>query len=131
MVTTSFAKPERCECSKKGTMTYNFPHSTTNVHVSSCHVIYLAFVNSWDTLNITVLLHLCRSPSSVRRAVIQILVHSAIMPYRWAKFFFLGLFRHTMHHAMCKPTRPPGGIVKPLKFLPTNDSRRGSYTSIM
>ena len=38
-----------CEWPKKGTMHCNLPHSTTT-NVSSCHVIYLAFIGRWDTL---------------------------------------------------------------------------------
>ena len=35
-----------------------------------------------------------------------------------------------MHHIMCKWTRPPSSIVKPLKFPQTSDSRSGSYSPI-
>ena len=33
--------------SKKATMNYNLPHSTTHVHVVSCNIMYLAFVGIW------------------------------------------------------------------------------------
>ena len=76
-----------------GTMNDNLPHITTHVHVSSCHCHLLAFIDSWDTLNITA----CPPPF----LPISIIWHTCcdanpcplcarIMPYRWAKFFFLG-----------------------------------------
>ena len=60
-------------------MNYNLLHNTTNVHESSCHVIYFAFIDSWDT-SITTL----SSSNSADLYIIchsccdTILVHSAI-----------------------------------------------------
>ena len=55
-------------------------HSTTNVHVSYCHVIYLAFIGHWDTL-ITSLSSLSLLKFSISRVIMLgplILVQSAI-----------------------------------------------------
>ena len=69
--------------------------------------------------DIAILLHLCRYPASLVHAMIRKL---SSLQYRWAKSF-LAFFQHTKHHVMCKGTRPHSGIVKPLKFPPTSDSR--------
>ena len=86
-----------------------------------------SFVGRWNTL-ITSLSSSMSADlqrlSYVGPTMILIIVHSAIAVGQGLLiFYFLAPVRHTMHHVMCKPTKPPGGIVKPSKFPSKNDSR--------
>ena len=109
LVCTTPAVP--CMSKKKNELYLKTPQ---NVQVVSCHVIYIACIDRLHTL-ITSL------SSSISAGV-------------WARFIsdFVALFRHraTMHHGICKRTRPTGCVTKPLKFHPTSDSRNGSYSPI-
>ena len=80
-VTRSFARPQLFSVyPKNAAMNYNLPHSTTNVHVVLCHVIYLAFIGRRviSTTSLTILLYVCRTSASLTRAMVLIIVHSVI-----------------------------------------------------
>ena len=70
-----------------------------------------------DTLigDITILLHLCPSVGQVH-----------------LRCHLLRYIPTTIDKVMCLQTRPPGGrpIAKPLKFPPTSEPRRGSYSPV-
>ena len=109
----------------------NLPHSTTNVHVSYCHAIYLAFIGRWDTL--------ITSLSSLSLLNFRI----SHTPYDTNHCPVCNIVRSSSSHLSSLSSDIPCitpcaskigfllvCIVKPLKFLPTNDSRSVAYTQI-
>ena len=105
----------------------DLPHSTTNVHVSYCHVINLAFIGRWDTL--------ITSLSSLSLLNIRI-SHTSYDTKHCPVCNIVG--SSSSHLSSLSSGIPcaskPGFllvcIVKPLKFLPTNHSRSVAYTQI-
>ena len=94
-------------CVQKATMINDLPHSSTHVQVVSCHLMY--------------------SPYSLYQPIgyfnLMTSLSSSISGGLWAKFI---LYFVALHHVMCMRTKYIGGIVKPLMFPPTSDSRSGS-----
>ena len=109
----------------------NLPHSTTNVHVSYCHVIYLDFIGRWDTL-ITSLSSLSLLNFRISRTSYATRHCPVCNIVGLSSSYLSSLSSGIPCITPCasKPGFLLVYIVKPLKFLPTNDSGSVANTQI-